>query len=74
MARYFFHVIDGHAMVDTEGTEFATLDEARRAGVVTAGEMLADVGSSFWSGKLWTMSVADESGLVLFTLRFSAEL
>jgi hypothetical protein len=74
MSRYFFHVMDGHAIVDTVGTEFATLDEARSAGVVTAGQMLAELGSSFWSGKTWTMSVADETGVVIFTLRFAAEL
>jgi len=73
MPRYFFHVMDGRAVVDTEGTELAGLDEARTQAIWTAGEMLADHGKSFWKGDAWQMTVADEAGDTVLTLRFSAD-
>jgi hypothetical protein len=34
MPRYFFHVIDGQEIIDTEGTELAGSEEARAEAVV----------------------------------------
>jgi hypothetical protein len=73
MPRYFFHVMDGRALVDAEGTELAGLDEVRAEAIRTAGEMLADKGMLFWKGTAWQMTVADEAGDTVLTLRFSAD-
>ena len=31
------------------------------------------MGARFWDGTLWRMDIADERGVILFVLRFSAE-
>jgi hypothetical protein len=75
MPRYFFHVMDGRASVDREGTELATVDEARTEAIRTAGEILRHQGakdSNVWSGNPWHMTVADEAGDTVFSLHFSA--
>jgi hypothetical protein len=74
LSRYFFHVMDGHALIDAEGTELINLADARKQAITTAGDMLSDKGGEFWGGgRAWTMSVADADGLVVFTLQFSAD-
>ena len=71
MPRYFFHVTDGQALFDKEGTEFPDLKSARAEAVRTAGEILSDIDSK-WTGTAWRMSVANAEGIVLLTLDFSA--
>lgn len=73
MPLYFFNVIDGKNIVDTEGTELAGLDEARAQAIMTAGEMLKDYGATFWGGEQWQMNVLDEAGVTVCRLNFSAE-
>jgi hypothetical protein len=73
MPRYFFHVMDGRAHVDTEGSELAGLDEVRSEAIRAAGEILADQGRLFWKGNTWQMTVADAAGDTVLTLRFSAD-
>lgn len=72
MPRYFFHVLNSRAIVDTEGTEYPTLDAARRAAVRTAGQIIASEGETFWQEGAWRMAVADDSGKIVFTLDFIA--
>ena len=71
MPRYFFHVLDGRALLDREGTELPNLASARSEAVRTAGEILSEMDGS-WTGTAWRMSVADEEGIVLLTLDFMA--
>jgi hypothetical protein len=74
MSRFFFHVMDGYALLDAEGTELANLAEARSQAIQAAGAILADKGQETWDhGREWVMSVTDETGRVVFTLRFSAD-
>ena len=73
MPRYYFHVMDGRALVDTEGTDLAGLMQARAEAIRTAGRILADNGRSFWPGTTWQMAVADAAGDTVLTLRFSAD-
>jgi hypothetical protein len=73
MPRYYFHVMDGRALVDTEGTELAGLKQARAEAIRTAGKILADQGRKFWTGNTWQMIVADAAGDTVLTLRFSAD-
>ena len=73
MSRYYFHVMDGHAAIDTEGTELPDPHAARLEAVRTAGSILA---SGEANGMLaetpWNMTVVDESSRTVFTLAFQA--
>jgi hypothetical protein len=74
MSRYFFHVMDGKAVVDADGTELASVAEARAEAIGTAGQILADMDARLWhGGREWTMTVADHVGRVVFALRYSAD-
>ncbi len=73
MPRYFFHVRDGVVMPDTEGTDLANVDVARKQAVRFAGEFLQDYGDGFWQEADWRVWVTDESGDTVCALRFAAE-
>jgi hypothetical protein len=73
MPRYFFHVIDGRDIIDNEGSELASLKEARVEAIHLAGSILRDEGDEFWNGEQWHMNVTDASGQSVLKLRFSAE-
>ena len=72
MARYFFHVMDGTALVDAEGTELATMQEVRDQAVRCAGEILVNEKTGLIVGIPWQMTVANEAGKTVFSLRFEA--
>jgi hypothetical protein len=73
MPRYFFHMMDGRATIDTTGLYLENEGLARFEAVRAAGEMLADDEMSIWLGNEWIMSVVDEAGIVLFKLKISIE-
>jgi hypothetical protein len=73
MPRYFFHVIDGQFLVDTEGTECTDMAEVRSQAIQAAGQMLSDKGELLVNGQEWQMHVTDETRKTVFKLRFSAE-
>jgi hypothetical protein len=73
MPRYFFHVVDGRDIIDTDGTELSGLREARAEAIRTAGAILRDEGDRFWDGTEWEMNVTDASGQSVLKLRFSAD-
>jgi hypothetical protein len=73
MPRYFFHVIDGVEMLDTEGTVLASVDEARTEAIVVSGQMLKDLGGRFWGNGQWQVRVEDEAGNKVCALTFSAD-
>jgi hypothetical protein len=73
MSRFFFHVIDGKFLVDTEGTELSGLAEARAEAVVTAGEIIRSAGLSAWDGHEWQMHVTDADKKTVLKLTFSAQ-
>jgi hypothetical protein len=73
MPRYFFHVIDGHNIIDHEGTELSGLTEARAEAIRLAGAILRDEGDTFWNGTEWHMNVTDASRQSVLKLRFSAD-
>ena len=73
MPRYFFHVTDSDSTPDTEGTELPDIYAAHHMAIRASGEILRDMGATFWNGTEWKLEVADEHGQSLFRLRFSAE-
>ena len=74
MPRYFFHVLNNRAIIDTQGAEYPGVDAAREAAVRTAGEIVVSEGTKFWQNDKWRMAVADETGRIILTLDFSATI
>ena len=72
MPRYFFHVHDGSSSLDNEGTKLRDIYAAQEEAIRLSGELLRDLGGKFWDGAVWILEVTDETGHILFTLRFSA--
>ncbi len=73
MPRYYFHVMDGRALVDTEGTDMASLDEMRMEAIRMAGRVLSDDADRMSDRRPWQMTVADETGTTVFSLKFEAD-
>jgi hypothetical protein len=73
MPCYYFHVIDSRAIIDTEGTEYPNLEKARFVAIETAGSIIKSEGMAAWHNNVWRMSVADDAGVVVFSLDFAAD-
>ena len=71
MPRFFFHVHDGRAVLDEEGTELPDFDQARREAIRLAGQILDNEAPNLELAEDWHMDVTDESGLILFRLDFT---
>jgi hypothetical protein len=72
MPRYYFHVDDGHSILDHEGTEFPGLKAARIEAVRLAGAILSERAETFWNDEPWSLRVTDKAGLTLFALEVIA--
>lgn len=72
MARYFFHTEDGQSVLDGEGSEFASVTEAKIEAVRMMGEVLRDRAEHFWDDQALKMIVTNAEGLILFVLDLSA--
>ena len=72
MPRYFFHVEDGVSHADAEGLELRGIEAAREHAVSYFAELLRDAPHNFWKDEDWVMRVTDETGLIFFTLHFTA--
>jgi hypothetical protein len=73
MPRYFFHVMDGRASIDMEGTELTGMDSVRVEAIRTAGDILSDYLPGALAKDPWQMTVADENGATVYSLRFEAK-
>ena len=63
MARYFFHIKDGAALIkDDEGCELPTPEAARRQALVSARELWADAIKSGRPLGADAVVIADEQG------------
>lgn len=74
MPRYFFHVEDGVSHADAEGLELRGIEAAREHAVSYFAELLRDAPGNFWKDEDWVMRVTDETGLIFFTLHFTATI
>ena len=72
MARYFFHVRDSTEIIDEEGTELAGPDQARIQAIAASGEMLKDLGGTFWNHGEWKSGSRTKPAKVC-ALTFSAD-
>jgi hypothetical protein len=71
MPRFFFHT--NHPaerdVQDDEGMEFASIHVAKCEAVAYAGRLLADSAEHFWDTGDFDLTVTDDKGLILFTMR-----
>lgn len=73
MQRYFFDIEDIENRRDDVGEELEGLSAARIVAVKLSAELLHSFPDRFWSVGRWSVSCRDESGSILFVLRFWAE-
>ena len=73
LPRFFFNVSDGADLLDDEGIVLPNVAAARSQAMITAGELLRERGRRFWTGVDWRMTVRDEAGATVCSLRFMAE-
>ncbi|MCP3398641.1 MULTISPECIES: DUF6894 family protein [unclassified Bradyrhizobium] len=75
MPRYFFHIHDGHSVLDDVGLDLPDIFAARTAAVELSGEILKqDVMDPFTPHISWQVEVSDSpelGGRSLFILQFS---
>ena len=71
MPRFFFHtnLPDEQNLQDDEGFHFASVHEAKGEAVKYAGRLLCDSGEHFWEEGDFELTVTDDKGLILFTMR-----
>ena len=71
MPRFFIHTNNPteRGVQDDEGFDFPSIHEAKCQAVVYAGEMLRDVAEHFWDTADFELTVTDDKGLILFTMR-----
>ncbi|TDK29917.1 hypothetical protein E2F50_22265 [Rhizobium deserti] len=72
MARYFFHIMNGQAILDDIGVELSNIDDVRREAIRASGQMLSN-GKHAWKGQAWQMIVADEDGTIIFGVNISID-
>ena len=73
MVRYYLHVHDGSSAPDEEGVELRDVNAARAEAIRASGEILRDCRPETLDGSEWRMTVTDQEGRNVFTLRLSAE-
>ena len=71
--RCFFHVIDGRAVRDKDGTGLPDVHVAQAEAIRLSGEPLRDVGGRFRNGTGWRIEVENERAQLLSALHVSAE-
>lgn len=67
MSRYFFHT--NNPADQPHEVDFQDLQTAKCEAVRFAGELLCDAADRFWDDADFEMTVTDEKGLILFTMR-----
>jgi hypothetical protein len=74
MARYFFNISQGELPRQAdEGMELADDEAAWEEATAACGEMIKELDGKLKAGPEWRMEVTNESGAVVYRLRFSAE-
>jgi hypothetical protein len=72
VARYYFHTnhpAQQDLQDDDEGFEFPTVHAAKCEAVGYASRLLCDSGEHFWDTGDFDLTVTDDKGLILFTMR-----
>jgi hypothetical protein len=74
MPMFYFHTEDGEPLADTEGSDLADVEAAKDAAVQILVETLRGNSRLFWRDEGFSVTVADATGLTLFTLQVSATM
>jgi hypothetical protein len=74
LPRYFFDIHDGQFQPDTEGTECADFEAARREAMISLPEIARWIIPSDGDNQAFTVLIRDEGGAVVYTatLTFAA--
>lgn len=75
--RYYFHVKDGHTILDDVGTDLLDLDAVKTEALRCSEELLKgmDHGKHFWTGEPWNLMVTDRpdgGGTTFLKMEFKA--
>lgn len=73
MPRYYFHVVNGEFLPDTEGHECSSDEQVKAEAAEAAGAMIREQGLHLWKTGSWIMFVCDEQNRTLLKLQFDAE-
>jgi hypothetical protein len=68
MPRYFFSTGGGEREVDEEGLDLRDHAAARVAAIKHAGTIMENEPDVLWDGRDFRVEVADDRGLLLFTI------
>lgn len=68
MPRYFFHTQSDTRLSDDVGVDLLGPLQARHEAIRSLGEMLEDFPQPFWGSRPWTVTVTDDTGLVLWEI------
>ena len=69
MPRFLFHTNNPLALPDAAEMEFETVRDAKCEAVRYAGQLMCDAAEHFWDEADFEMTVTDEKGMILFTMR-----
>lgn len=72
MAHYFFHVLNGKAIIDDVGLDLDDMEQVRREAIRASGQMLSN-GEHAWKGDAWQMIVTASDGTIVFGVNFSVD-
>jgi hypothetical protein len=74
MPRYFFHLNrNDEAGLDNDGLTFLDHQAAWEEATMACGEMIRTIDGQLQPGASWRMEVTDETGKLIYRLRFIAE-
>jgi hypothetical protein len=68
MPKYRFLIENGSEFEPSDLVELSGIQEAKSKAVIFAGDMLREIDGAFWPGGSWRLAVADEQGLIQFTI------
>ena len=68
MARYHFHLKDGHPLPDRDGAELPDLTSAKREALTRLTRFMLEADEHAWADHDWQVDVTDQSGLTQFSM------
>jgi hypothetical protein len=71
--RFYFHTQTNARNTDTEGVEYAAYADARKAAIETCGQIMKDAPAEFWGSRPWSVTVTDESGLIMWEIHLDGQ-
>lgn len=69
--RYYFTILDGKLLIDTQGVICGSWDKVREQAIETAGTCLKDLATNYPTGLEWQLVVTNNCNETVMRLRFS---